>query len=74
MHPETVVSRHFASELISCTLIRIRIEHALGGVKRDRIVKDQSRLIKDGIRESIMETCGGLPNFPLQDRPWHYAF
>jgi hypothetical protein len=53
--------------------IRIRIEHAIGGVKRDRIVKDKLRLLKDGIRDSIMETCCGLHNFRLQYRPWHYV-
>jgi hypothetical protein len=53
--------------------IRIRIEHAIGGVKRSRIVKDKIRLLKDGIRDSIMETCCGLQNFRIQDRPWHYA-
>jgi hypothetical protein len=51
----------------------MRIEHAIGGVKRDRIVKDKIRLWKDGIRDTIMETCGGLHNFRLQYRPWHYA-
>jgi len=53
--------------------IRIRIEHAIGGVKRYRMVKDKIRLLKDGIRDTIMETCGGLHNFRLLYRPWHYA-
>jgi hypothetical protein len=53
--------------------IRIRIEHAIGGVKRYRIVKDKIRLLKDGIRDIMMETCCGLHNFRLQYRPWHYA-
>ena len=53
--------------------IRIRIEHAIGGVKRDRMVKDKIRLLKDGIRDTIMATCGSLPNFRIQYRPWHYA-
>jgi hypothetical protein len=43
--------------------ISMRIEHAIGGVKRDRIVKDNIRLLKDGLRDSIMETCCGLHNF-----------
>jgi hypothetical protein len=34
--------------------IRIRIEHAIGGVKRYRMVKDRIRLLKDGIRDTIM--------------------
>jgi len=32
--------------------IRIRIEHAIGGVKRYRIVKDKIRNWKQGFRES----------------------
>jgi hypothetical protein len=53
--------------------IRIRIEHVIGGVKRYRMVKDQRRLLRDGIRDTIMETCCGLHNFRLQYRPWHYT-
>jgi hypothetical protein len=64
--PETATNRRISS-------IRIRIEQAIGGVKRDRIVKDKIRLLKDGIRDTIMETCCGLHNFRLQYRPWHYA-
>ena len=53
--------------------IRIRVEHAISGVKRYRIVKDKIRLFKDGIRDTVMETCCGLHNFRLQYRPWCYA-
>jgi hypothetical protein len=52
---------------------RIRMEHAIGGVKRYRIVKDKIRLLRDGLRDTVMETCCGLHNFRLQYRPWHYA-
>jgi hypothetical protein len=64
--PEKATNRRISS-------IRIRIEHAIGGVKRYRMVKDNIRLLKDGIRDAIMETCCGLHNFRLQYRPWHYA-
>jgi hypothetical protein len=64
--PEPATNRRISS-------IRIRIEHAIGGVKRYRMVKDTIRLLKDGIRDTMMETCGGLHNFRLQYRPWHYA-
>jgi hypothetical protein len=64
--PEKATNRRISS-------IRIRIEHAIGGVKRYRIVKDTIRLLKDGIRDTMMETCCGLHNFRLQYRPWHYA-
>jgi hypothetical protein len=52
--------------------LRIRVEHAIGGVKRYRIVKDQLRVRKDNFRDRAMETCTGLHNFRLNFRPWHY--
>ena len=52
--------------------IRIRVEHAICGVKRYRIVKDQLRNWKKGFRDQVMETCCGLHNFRLNFRPWHY--
>jgi hypothetical protein len=52
--------------------IRIRVEHAIGGVKRCRIVKDKLRNWKAGFRDLVMETCCGLHNFRLNFRPWHY--
>jgi hypothetical protein len=64
--PEQAVNRQISS-------IRLRIEHAIGGVKRYRIVKDTIRLLKDGIRDAVMETCCGLHNFRLLYRPWNYA-
>jgi DDE superfamily endonuclease len=64
--PEQAANRQISS-------IRIRIEHAIGGVKRYRIVKDIIRLLKDGIRDAVMETCCGLHNFRLLYRPWNYA-
>jgi DDE superfamily endonuclease len=64
--PEQEMNRRISS-------IRIRIEHAIGSVKRCRIVKDKIRLLKDGIRDTMMGTCCGLHNFRLQYRPWRYA-
>jgi len=52
--------------------VRIRVEHAIGGVKRYRIVKDQLRNRKQDFRDQVMETCCGLHNFRLNFRPWHY--
>jgi hypothetical protein len=63
--PEKATNRRIAS-------IRIRVEHATGGVKHYRRVKDKIRLLKDGIRETVMETCCGLHNFRLLYRPWNY--
>ena len=53
--------------------IRIRVEHAISGVKRCRIVKDKLRNWKAGFRDLVMETCCGLHNFRLCFRPWHYG-
>ena len=53
--------------------LRIRIEHAIGGVQRLRIVKDKLRNWKDGFRDSIMAIACGLHNLRLKFRPWHYA-
>jgi DDE superfamily endonuclease len=64
--PEKARNRHISS-------ISIRIEHALGGGKRDRLGKDNIRLLKDSVRDTVMETCCGVHNFRVQYRPWHYA-
>ena len=52
--------------------IRVRVEHAIGGIKRYRIVKDQLRNWKANFRDQVMETCCGLHNFRLRFRPWSY--
>lgn len=52
--------------------LRVRIEHAIGGVKRYRIVKDTMRCWKPGFKDAVLETCCGLHNFRLNFRPWHY--
>ena len=52
--------------------IRIRVEHAISGVKRYRIVQDKLRNWKKGFSDLVMETCCGLHNFRLNFRPWHY--
>lgn len=52
--------------------IRVRIEHAIGGVKRYRMVKDKLRNWKRGFRDQLLETCCGLHNFRLNFRPWNY--
>lgn len=36
--------------------LRIRVEHAIGGVKRYRIVKEQMHVQKDDFRDRVMET------------------
>jgi hypothetical protein len=64
--PETATHRRLSS-------ISIRSEHAMGGVTRDRRVKDTRRRFTDGMRDTRRDTCCGLQTFRLQYRPWHYA-
>lgn len=52
--------------------LRIRIEHAIGGVQRLRIVKEKIRNWKTGFRDAIMATACAIHNFRLTFRPWHY--
>jgi hypothetical protein len=49
---------------------RLRIEHVNSSVKRCRIVKDRSRLWKEGIRDLVMELCCALHNFRVRLTPW----
>ena len=49
---------------------RLRIEHVNSSVKRCRIVKDRSRLWKEGIRDLVMELCCALHNFRVRLNPW----
>lgn len=48
--------------------IRIVVEHAIGSIKRCRIVKEIIRIYDDKIRDSIIETCTALHNFRLAKR------
>ena len=54
--------------------IRVRIEHAISGIKRCRIVKDKLRLWREHFHDMVMETCCGLHNYRLRYRPWTYPF
>ena len=49
-------------------LVRVRVEHALAGVKRCRIVKDVFRNTKDGDSDSVMEAACGLHNLRVKNR------
>jgi len=51
---------------------RVRVEHAINGVKRYRIVKDQLRNWKAYFRDQVMAICCGLHNFRLRFRSWDY--
>jgi DDE superfamily endonuclease len=64
--PEPATTRQLSS-------MRMRIEPAMGGVKRSRSVKDTIRLLRDGLRDAVMEPWCGLHTFRLWYRPWNYA-
>jgi hypothetical protein len=52
--------------------VRVRVEHAIGGVKRYRIVKDECRLRKNNFVDSVFLSCAALHNFRLKYRPFIY--
>jgi hypothetical protein len=51
---------------------RVRVEHAIGGVKRYRIVKDECRLRKNDFVGGAFLYCAALHNFRLKTRPFTY--
>ena len=48
--------------------VRVRVEHAIAGVKRSRVVKDVLRNTRDGVSDSAMEAASGLHNLRVQSR------
>lgn len=44
---------------------RITVEHAIGGLKRYRILSDRLRMHKDCLYDDVLEVCAGLWNFHL---------
>jgi hypothetical protein len=51
---------------------RVRVEHAIGSVKRYRIVKDECRLRKNNYVDDVIHICAGLHNFRLKTKPFNY--
>lgn len=51
---------------------RVRNEHAIGGVKRLRILKDKVRIWANDFHDLIMEIACGLQNFRVSFRRWRY--
>ena len=49
---------------------RVAIEHVNSSVKRCRILKDVCRLLRQGVRDLVMEICCALHNFRLRLHPW----
>ena len=62
--PEQKVANHVLARR------RVRIEHVNSSVKRCRIVKDTLRLVKQGVRDLVMELCCALHNFRVRLTPW----
>jgi hypothetical protein len=65
---ELTREQHLAHQAL--TQRRLRIEPVNSSVKRCRIVKDRSRLWKQGVRELVMELCGALHNVRVPLTPW----
>ena len=53
--------------------IRVRVEHAIGSVKRYRIVKDECRLRKNNYPENVFKICAALHNFRINLNPFNYT-
>ncbi len=49
---------------------RVAIEQGNRSVKRCRILKEVCRLLRQGVRDLIMEICCALHNFRLRLDPW----
>ncbi|TAJ11780.1 hypothetical protein DMA11_15420, partial [Marinilabiliaceae bacterium JC017] len=52
--------------------VRVRVEHAIGSIKRMKIVRNECRLRKENILDKVFATCAGLHNFRLMDKPFLY--
>ena len=48
--------------------MRVRVEHAIAGVKRSRIVKDVLRNKRDDTSDSAIEAACGLHNLRVRHR------
>jgi hypothetical protein len=52
--------------------VRVRVEHAIGGIKFMRIVKEECRLRANFFVERIFATCAALHNLRINVNPWKY--
>ena len=52
--------------------VRVRVEHAIGSMKRYRIVKDECRLRKNKFVHTILHTCAALHNFRIKLNPFQF--
>jgi hypothetical protein len=51
---------------------RVRVEHAIGSVKRYRIVKEECRLRKNHFVDKVFLCCAALHNFRILRQPFNY--
>jgi hypothetical protein len=51
---------------------RVRVEHAIGSVKRYRIVKEECRLRKNHFVDKVFISCAALHNFRVLRQPFNY--
>jgi hypothetical protein len=49
--------------------VRVRVEHAIAGIKRSRTVKDTLRNTKDDFSDLVMEIACSLHNLRVDRRP-----
>jgi len=48
--------------------VRVRVEHAIAGIKRSRVVKDVLRNTKEGFSDLAMVLASGLHNLRVRQR------
>jgi hypothetical protein len=48
--------------------VRVRVEHAIAGIKICRLTKDGSRLLRSGVSDVVMSIAVGLHNFRCRKR------
>ena len=48
--------------------VRVRVEHAIAGIKISRMVKDEFRNLKDGLSDAAMALACGLHNLRVTRR------
>jgi len=65
---ELTLEQHLANQALHQR--RLRMEPVHSSVKRCRVVKDRSRLWKQGVRDRVMALCWALHNFRVRLSPW----
>ncbi|GLI33259.1 MAG: transposase family protein [Deltaproteobacteria bacterium] len=50
--------------------VRVRIEHVMNSIKHCHIVRDTTRLLRQGTRDLVMEICCALHNLRVTLNPW----